>query len=192
MIDVQKQVKDIMKMAEETNTTIMEMEGMILKSSKNNQIMNTTNILGISEDLQNLIQSNMENQAYQIQQILASELDECKGQGNYYVDKNIQEIQDLYRDKEQKRSEERKEEDEEVILIKLYKISTIRSRTISSKTTELSFIHDKIKNLEQYMKFVHSPTQTRLFKLPLHYQSLWSRGEQNLEFWKEVAMAFMK
>jgi len=192
MIDVQKQVKDIMKMAEETNTTIMEMEGMILKSSKNNQIMNTTNILGISEDLQNLIQSNMENQAYQIQQILASELDECKGQGNYYVDKNIQEIQDLYRDKEQKRSEERKEEDEEVILIKLYEVSTIRSRTISSKTTELSFIHDKIKNLEQYMKFVHSPTQTRLFKLPLHYQSLWSRGEQNPEFWKEVAMAFMK
>ena len=51
MIDIQKQVKDMMKMAEETNTTITEMEGTILKSSKNNQIMNTTNILGISEDL---------------------------------------------------------------------------------------------------------------------------------------------
>ena len=53
-----------MKMVEETNTTIMKMEGMILKSSKNNQIINATNILRISKDLQNLIQSNMENQAY--------------------------------------------------------------------------------------------------------------------------------
>jgi len=35
-------------------------------------------------------------------------------------------------------------EKEEVILIKLYEVLT----TISSKTTELSFIHDKIKNLE--------------------------------------------
>jgi len=48
---VQKQVKDMMKIAEKTNTTIMEMEEMILKASKNNQIMNTTNILGISKDL---------------------------------------------------------------------------------------------------------------------------------------------
>ena len=42
------------------------------------------------------------------------------------------------------------------------------------------------------MKFVHSLTQTRLFKLSLHYQSLRSRGEQNPEFWKEVAMAFVE
>ena len=41
---------------------------------------------------------------------------------NQYVDKNIQEIQDLYRDKEQKMFEERKEEDEEVILIKSYEV----------------------------------------------------------------------
>ena len=33
---MQKQVKDMMKMEEETNTTIMEMEGTILKASKNN------------------------------------------------------------------------------------------------------------------------------------------------------------
>ena len=103
------------------------------------------------------------------------------------MDENIQEIQDLYRDKEQKRSEEKKEEDEEVILIKPYKVLTT-----TSKTTELSFIQDKIKNLERHMKFVHFPTQTRLFKPPLHYQSLLSRGEQNPEFWKEVAMAFIE
>ena len=41
------------------------------------------------------------------------------------------------------------------------------------------------------MKFIHSPTQTRLFKPPSHYQSLHSREEQDLEFWKEVVVAFV-
>ena len=54
-----------------------------------------------------------------------------------------------------------------------------------------SFIHDKVDNLIKYMKFICSPTQTRLFKLPPHYQSLWSRGEQDLDFWKEVATALV-
>ena len=75
MIDMQRQVQDIMKIAEKANTTITEMEKTILKASINNRIMNTMNILGISEDLQNLIQYNMENQMYQIQRILADELD---------------------------------------------------------------------------------------------------------------------
>ena len=41
------------------------------------------------------------------------------------------------------------------------------------------------------MKFIWSLMQTRLFKLPPHYQSLWSRGEQDLEFWKEVVTALV-
>ena len=36
MIDVQKQVKDMMKIVVETNTMIMEMEDTILKTSTNN------------------------------------------------------------------------------------------------------------------------------------------------------------
>jgi len=56
MIDVQRQVWDMMKIVEETNTTITEIEGMILKASINNQTTNVMNILGISEDLQYLIQ----------------------------------------------------------------------------------------------------------------------------------------
>jgi len=36
MIDVQKQVWNMMKIAEEANTTIIEMEGTILKASINN------------------------------------------------------------------------------------------------------------------------------------------------------------
>ena len=51
MIDVQRQVKDIMKIVEETNMTIMEIEGSILKTSINNWVINAINILSISEDL---------------------------------------------------------------------------------------------------------------------------------------------
>ena len=77
-------------------------------------------------------------------------------------------------------------EDDEVILIKLYEVSTM---TFSFSQT--SFITNEVKNLFKYMKFVQSPTQTRLFKLPPHYQSLKSRGEQDPLFWKEVATAFV-
>jgi len=41
------------------------------------------------------------------------------------------------------------------------------------------------------MKFVKSPTQTRIFQLPPHYQSLRSRGEQDPNFWKEVTTALV-
>jgi len=59
IINIQRQVWDMMKIAGETNTTITEMEKTILKASINNQTMNATNILEVSEDLQYLIQSNM-------------------------------------------------------------------------------------------------------------------------------------
>jgi len=51
MIDVQKMVKDIKRIAEEANTTITEMEGLILMASINNKTMNTTSIAQILEDL---------------------------------------------------------------------------------------------------------------------------------------------
>ena len=44
MIDVQRMVKNMKKMAEEANTTIMEIEGSILMASVNNRTMNVTNI----------------------------------------------------------------------------------------------------------------------------------------------------
>ena len=94
------------------------------------------------------------------------------------MNNNIQEIQELYKNVEQKKeSREGRVENEEVILIKPYK----ESITIS-KSSKSSFIHDKIKNLEKYIKFIHSPTQMRLFKPPPYYQSLQSRGEQDLKF----------
>ena len=58
---------------------------------------------------------------------------------------------------EEKKKEKRVVEDEEVILVKPYEVSLITS---SSRT---SFIMDKIENLTKYMKFVKTPSQTRLF-----------------------------
>jgi len=92
MIDVQKQVQDMMKIAGETNMTITEIEETILKASINNITTNTMNILGISENQQYLIQSNMEDRMYQIQRMLADELDAYSGRENRYVDNNIREI----------------------------------------------------------------------------------------------------
>ena len=116
MIDIQRMTKDIKKLAEEVNTTITEMEGTVLTVSINNRVMNVTNITQISEDLQYLVQSDMDKRAFQIQRMLANELDCYKGRGNDYVDMNIKEIQELYI------MEERKEdkgtiENEEVILV---------------------------------------------------------------------------
>jgi len=77
------------------------MEEAILWASINNQMTNTTNISGISEDLRFLVQSDIEERAFQVQRMLANKLDRYKERGNSYVDENIQEIQDLYSNEEQ-------------------------------------------------------------------------------------------
>jgi len=56
--------------------------------------------------------------------ILANELDAYSGQRNQYMDDNIREIQDLYKDRKQKKeSNKERVENKEVILIKPYKVS---------------------------------------------------------------------
>ena len=134
------------KIVEEMSTTVTEMEGTILVASTNNQIMNTTNITQIAEDLRYLIQSNMNDRVLQVQRMLADELDQYKGKENSYVKDNIREIQKLYIKEGDK---EEQEVVEEVILVKLYEVSTTTS--LSSST---SFIMDKVDNLAKYMKFV--------------------------------------
>ena len=89
---------------------------------------------------------------FQIQRMLADELDRYKGKGNKYVDNNIWEIQKLYIE-EEKKKEKGIVENKEVILVKPYEISTTSS---SSKT---SFIMDEVKNLLKYMKFIWIPSQ---------------------------------
>jgi len=75
MIDVQRMIKDIKKLAGEANTVVTEMEEDILWASINNQMTNATNISEISEDLRFLVQSNMEERVFQVQRMLANELD---------------------------------------------------------------------------------------------------------------------
>ena len=184
MIDVQRAMKDMKKLAEEAGTSIAEMEEVILAASINNRTMNATDITQMAEDLCYLLQSDMDDRALQIQRRLADELDRYKGKGNSYVDDNIKKIQDIYIDEEQK--EKGTIENEEVILVRLYEVST----TTSSSTT--SFITDEVENLLKHMKFVRTPSQTRIFRPPPHYQSLRSRGENDPTFWKEVATAFLE
>ena len=140
------------KIAEETNTTVAEMERTILMASINNRTINAINIIQIAEDLRYLIQSDMDKQAFQVQRMLADELDHYKGKGNRYIKENIQEIQDLYIEEEVQGKGKGRVEEEEVILIKPYEVSE------SIVTKSSSFINEKIDNLLKYMKFVKTST----------------------------------
>ena len=123
MIDVQRIMKDMKKIVEETNTTVAEMKGMILTASINNQAINTMNITQIAEDLRYLIQSNIDKYTFQVQRMLANELDHYNGKGNKYMDESVQEIQNLYIKEEVLDKGKGRVEEEEVILIKPYKVS---------------------------------------------------------------------
>ena len=147
--------------------------------------MNATNLTQISEDLRYLVQSDMDERTFQIQRMLADELDRYKGKDNKYVKDNIKEIQELYTNEEINQAKEMVE-NKEVILIQPYQVT---STTTSSSLS--SFISDEIDNLEKYMKFVKTPSQTRIFRPPPYYQSLKSRGEQDPSFGKEVITAFL-
>ena len=119
IINVQKQVQNIIKLVEKTNTTIMEMKETILKASNNHQTLNAVNIFSISKDLWNLVQSDIENKTYQVQNKMLTDF----------------------------------------------------------SLTWPTLIQDKLDNLEKHMKFVHSPAKTKTFTLPLHYESIWPKGE---------------
>jgi len=82
-------MKDMKKLAEEAGTTVAEIEGTILTASINNRTTKTMNITQMAEDLHYLIQSDMDNRAFQIQRRLADELNRYKGKGNRYVEENI-------------------------------------------------------------------------------------------------------
>ena len=59
----------------------------------------------------------MDERVFQIQRMLADELDRYKGKGNEYVDMNIKEIQELYMAKEAKQENKGTIENNEVILV---------------------------------------------------------------------------
>ena len=59
----------------------------------------------------------MDERVFQIQRMLADELDRYKGKRNEYVDMNIKEIQELYMAKEAKQENKGTIENNEVILV---------------------------------------------------------------------------
>ena len=128
------------------------MEGTILMVSITNRTMNATNLTQILEDLRYLVHSDMDKKVFQIQQMLADELDQYKEKDNKYVEDNIKEIQELYMNEEIKQAQGTIE-NEEIILVQPYQME---STTTSSSTS--SFISDEIDNLEKYMKFVKTPS----------------------------------
>ena len=81
--------------------------------------------------------------------MLANKLDTYKGKENVYVEDNIREIQELFKEEESKK-EGGHIEKEEVILVKPYEMSKSSSSTIST----MSFITDEVENLLKYMKFI--------------------------------------
>ena len=85
--------------------------------------------------------------------MLANELNTYKKKGNTYVEDNIREIQELFKDEESKKKRGHIEE-EEVILVKPYKVS--KSSLLTTST--ISFIMEEVENLLKYMKFIWSPT----------------------------------
>ena len=93
----------------------------------------------------------------------------------------------MYKVEEYKPENQEVVEEDKVILIKPYEVL----ESSSMITTKSSFISNKVKNLLKYIKFIWSPTQTRLFKLSPHYQALWSRREQDPDFWKEMALVLV-
>ena len=70
------------------------------------------------------------------------------------MNNNIQEIQKIYIEKE-KKVEKGIVEDEEVILVKPYKVSMT-----TSSSSRMSFIMDEVKNLCKYIKFVQTSLQS--------------------------------
>ena len=88
-------------------------------------------IFSISKNLRNIVQSNIENQAYHIQRLLVDELDNCKEKENNYIERHIKKIQDTYQQedieiKELETKEKQQIQDEEILLYKSYEINSLR------------------------------------------------------------------
>ena len=125
--------------------------------------------------------------------LLVDELDNCKGKGNAYADRHIKEIQDAYKqDQEMKKpmmEDKGKQwvQDEEVFLYKLYDVAPFRP-----KIPEPMFIQNKINNLENYMKYIQSSVSITPFYPPSHYKAIWPQREQDKQYWKEIAVEFLR
>ena len=88
-----------------------------------------------------MVQSDIENRAYQIQRILADKLDSCKERENVYMNENIKEIQELYKEEKDRtkkyKGKEKEVQDKEVFLYKPYKKVLRLSGTVHTRGESL-------------------------------------------------------
>ena len=61
MVNIQLQLQNITKLAKEANAQIAEIESTIIKANNNYWMQTVGDIFSISENLQNIVQSDMEN-----------------------------------------------------------------------------------------------------------------------------------
>ena len=78
MADIQLQLQNIVKLAEVANIQLAKIKITILQASDIYKIQIVGDIFSILEDLQNIIQGDIETQAYHTQTLLADELDRYK------------------------------------------------------------------------------------------------------------------
>jgi len=70
--------------------------------------------------------------------------------------------------------EKQQVQDKEVFLYRLYNISPSRPK--------LTFIQDKVNNLDKYMKYMQSLVTTTLFYPLPYYKSIQPQGEQDEQY----------
>ena len=130
------------------------MEATILQASHNYWTQTVGDIFSISKDLQNIIQSDMENQVYHIQTLLVDKLDNYKEKWNEYAEGQIKEIQDAYKQDNQELKKpmvnnKKQVQKEEIFLYKPYDVILPKP-----KTPEPISIQDEIDNLKKYMEYI--------------------------------------
>ena len=146
MVDIQMQLQNIIKLEKEANIQIAEIERTILQTSYNYQIQTVADIFSILENLCNIIQSDMENQVYHIQQLLVDKLDNCKGKGNKYAEEHIKKIQDTYKQEDivmkmlQTIDKGKQRVEEEVFFYKLYNVNEPRPKTPKPQLIKIRLI----------------------------------------------------
>ena len=94
--NIQLQLQNIVKLAKVANIQSAEIETIILQASNDYRMQMARDIFSILENLWNIIQGNIENQAHYIQILLADKLDRYKRKGNSQVDNYIKTIQNVY------------------------------------------------------------------------------------------------
>ena len=78
------------------NTQLAEIKTTILQASNIHKMQTSRDIFSISGELWDIIQEDMEKQAYHIQVLLVDELERFKGKREKQVEVHIKEIQEAY------------------------------------------------------------------------------------------------